>query len=51
MRKITAALTKPGGCSSPTRTAGRRRSSGLAVGWRRSGDLLAVSNDPKAGDP
>ena len=21
------------------------------MGWRRSGDLLAVSNDPKAGDP
>ncbi len=52
MRKITAALTKSAGVQFTDANGGQTTQvGGLAVGWRRSGDLLAVSNDPKAGDP
>jgi hypothetical protein len=51
MRKITAALTKQGGVAFTDANGGQTTQlSGIAAGWRRAGDLLAVSNDPKAGD-
>jgi Protein of unknown function (DUF3352) len=52
LRKITAALTKSAGVPFTDANGGQTTQlSGIAAGWRRSGDLLAISNDPKAGDP
>jgi hypothetical protein len=51
LRKITAAISKQGAATFADGNGGQTTQvSGLPVGWRRSGDLLAVSNDPKAGD-
>jgi hypothetical protein len=51
MRKITAALTKMENVPFTNANGGQTTQvQGLSVGWRRAGDLLAVSNDPKAGD-
>jgi hypothetical protein len=51
LRKITGALAKQGSAKFTDANGGQTTQvSGLPVGWRRSGDLLAVSNDPKAGD-
>jgi hypothetical protein len=52
LRKVTAALAKQGAAQFTDGNGGQTTQvSGLPVGWRRSGDLLAISNDPKAGDP
>jgi Protein of unknown function (DUF3352) len=51
LRKITAAIGKQGIATFTDGNGGQTTQvSGLPVGWRRSGDLLAISNDPKAGD-
>ncbi|HEY1478991.1 MAG TPA: DUF3352 domain-containing protein [Gaiellales bacterium] len=51
LRKITAALTKSANIPFTDANGGQTTAlSGITAGWRRSGDLLAVSNDPKAGD-
>jgi hypothetical protein len=51
LRKLTAALAKQGAAQFTDANGGQTTTvSGLPVGWRRSGDLLAISNDPKAGD-
>jgi hypothetical protein len=51
LRKLTAAIAKQGVATFTDANGGQTTQvSGLPVGWRRSGDLLAVSNDPKAGD-
>jgi hypothetical protein len=52
LRKITAALTKLEHIPFTAANGGQTTSlSGISAGWRRAGDLLAISNDPKAGDP
>jgi hypothetical protein len=52
LRKVTAALGKQGVATFTDANGGQTTQvSGLPVGWRRAGDLLAISNDPKAGDP
>lgn len=52
LRKVTAALEKQGIATFLNANGGQTTQvSGLPVGWRRAGDLLAISNDPKAGDP
>ena len=51
LRKVTAAIAKQGAATFTDANGGQTTQvSGLPVGWRRSGDLLAISNDPKAGD-
>jgi hypothetical protein len=51
LRKLTAAIAKQAGVTFSDANGGQTTQvSGLPVGWRRSGDLLAISNDPKAGD-
>ncbi len=51
LRKVTAALAKQGVATFTDANGGQTTQvSGLPVGWRRAGDLLAISNDPKAGD-
>jgi hypothetical protein len=51
LRKITAAIAKQGAATFTDANGGQTTQvSGLPVGWRRAGDLLAISNDPKAGD-
>jgi hypothetical protein len=52
LRKITAALAKQGVAQFTDANGGQTtQAGGLPIGWRKAGDLLAVSNDPKAGDP
>ncbi|MEO9175208.1 MAG: DUF3352 domain-containing protein, partial [Gaiellales bacterium] len=51
LRKITAALTKLAGTQFAEANGGQTTSlSGITAGWRRAGDLLAISNDPTAGN-
>jgi hypothetical protein len=51
LRKVTAALAKQGVAQFTDGNGGQTtQAGGLPVGWRKTGDLLAVSNDPKAGE-
>jgi hypothetical protein len=50
LRKITAALAKQGVPFTDANGGQTTQLSGIAAGWRRAGDLLAVSNDPTAGN-
>jgi hypothetical protein len=51
LRKITAALTKDANIPFTDANGGQTTQvSGITAGWRRAGDLLAISNDPTAGN-
>jgi Protein of unknown function (DUF3352) len=51
LRKITAALTKDANIPFTDANGGQTTSlSGITAGWRQAGDLLAISNDPTAGN-